>query len=115
MDALAGRWLDWHTRLVSQCRPQSVVEGTFEPRHVSGGAAMTLTEFLLQRIAQDEAAARLRYDRIVAECEAKRRVAELVAHCEDLSDEDWAVALEAARTLAAIHADHPDYDPEWQE
>ena len=76
---------------------------------------MTLTEFLLERIHEDESAARLLYDRILVECEAKRRVAELLGHCEDLSDEAWAVALEAARTLAAVHANHPDYDPEWNE
>ena len=77
---------------------------------------VTLTEFLLQRIAEDAEAARQFYERILAELAAKREVAELVkvADSDGLGAEAWAVALEAAHALAAVYADHPDYDPEWK-
>lgn len=109
----------------------------------------TLTEFLLARITDDEAVAtaareewendrdewRLgcteetaahiaRWDvpRVLAECEAKRRIASLFA--TTLADEmDAAVGkwneaawkgTQAIRTLALPYADHPDYQDEWR-
>jgi hypothetical protein len=117
-----------------------------------------LTDFLLARIAEDEAnvAAILRQDpnweadgdgvfdrpdrriayvrgdyaathiahwdpaRVLAECEAKRRVVEL--HRTDATDPEvivCAVCLygppcETLRLLALPYADHPDYRPEWR-
>lgn len=107
----------------------------------------TLVEFLLARVAEDEAVARAagdeapspwrndcgtlsdargtqmagyageaagphiaRHDpaRVLAECEAKRRIVEAVA--SGFYDSDLEVAL---RDLAAVHADHPDYLAEW--
>ena len=58
-------------------------DGTRRPPE--GGVLMTLTEFLLARVAEDEAAlARLR-----AECTAKRWIAERAAHLEaKISDDD---------------------------
>ena len=128
--------------------------------------AMTLTEFVLARIAEDEAAAReamgsgsgqwaswnrswdtsptrdlaadgvriaalpvsidehvCRHDptRVLAECEAKRRIVEECRLC-DLDDfkpgtETWGYrqALRAdVQALASVYADHPDYLPEWK-
>lgn len=136
---------------------------------------MTLTEFLLARIAEDEQLARdsicpcggpactietgwyhedeltarlgddgeparqavhvLRWSpsRVLAECEAKRRIVEMYegamtasAQIEKLGDSPdgelmlaisraAAVAVEAAVKLAAEpHADHPDYRDEWK-
>jgi hypothetical protein len=108
---------------------------------------VTLTDFLLARIAEDEDAARAadapyflydldgkgadqfahiaRHDppRVLAECEAKRRIVEA---CGDIwepndhrwmsdTDADYHAGLEvAARFLAAIYADHPDYRQEWK-
>lgn len=132
---------------------------------------MTLTEFLLARIAEDEAIAReatpepwvdgegyvhtdqvgdqvtdfgstdeaqgrrdsahiARHDpaRVLAECEAKRRIVEAalevlgdlelgedpLADADDLADgQVWAFA-EALRLLASVYADHPDYDEAWR-
>ena len=95
---------------------------------------MTLTEFLLARIGEDEAAARdtgwLAFEygvdsagreafaaRVLAECEAKRRIVEQAigiaevsraASIEDLGGE------QILRLLALPHADHPDYRKEWR-
>lgn len=102
---------------------------------------MTLTEFLLARIENDEDHAdraafgwrpmgepdvieewsTLRSDvtehiarhdpaRVLAECEAKRRILNL---CDFEPDCDAAV-LKVARVLAAVYADHPDYDEAWR-
>lgn len=51
---------------------------------------MTLTEFLLTRIAEDEAGAERDW------------------HWELIARRDY-----AQRLLATVYADHPDYDPEW--
>lgn len=94
---------------------------------------MTITEFLLARIAEREAVARdLQHQarqgrqivafngggtgvrelvdpaRVLAECEAKR-----VAVDWYLNDD--ATVMEATiRALAAVYADHPDYREEWR-
>ena len=113
---------------------------------------MTLTDFLLARIAEDEAAAhalgdepgrewwhvtnewlpplnsdaarfaaRLHPTRVLAECEAKRRVVGLHSGDEDPSDcPPWGRSpsgLEPCSTLRALalpYADHPDYREEWR-
>ncbi|WP_251151032.1 DUF6221 family protein [Cellulosimicrobium sp. Marseille-Q4280] len=112
---------------------------------------MTPTEFLLSRIAEDVAAARAvgpddgkagedgeagparhraRWSpaRVLAECDAKRRIVEL-AH--EATGYDMTVDLErdsSARAqsgvsfvgdrilkeLATVYADHPDYDESWR-
>lgn len=96
---------------------------------------MTLTEFLLARIAEDEAATVGHLDNYVqrarAECEAKRRIVD--AHlaqrakgkelAEDLGATGavlamagiWMAATElSCLHLAAVYADHPDYREEWK-
>lgn len=103
---------------------------------------MTLTEFLLARIAEDERAAKilLEHDqrpllsvaltvnhpaRFLAECEAKRRIVGIY-HYVSMSEPDEghsSVPLggdgpetyyEAVQHLAAVYADHPDYDEAWR-
>lgn len=75
-------------------------------------ATLDLADFLLARIAEDEAVARddyrcntdLRWTpaRMLAECEAKRRL----------------IALQLQRhaylLLALPYADHPDYNEDWR-
>jgi hypothetical protein len=126
---------------------------------------MTLTDFLLARIAEDEAAANYantgvrweswnrswdtepqrdiagggirlftvptlydehvaRHDpgRVLADCEAKRRIVESYQWYVDHANSPNASAsygehLQAerhARYLAATYADHPDYHPDWR-
>ena len=83
---------------------------------------VTITEFLLARIAEDEAGARAvvgdrnawdtpEWDasrwspwRVLDECEAKRR----------LVGDEWYEDPETLRILAAIYSDHPDYRDEWR-
>lgn len=105
-------------------------------------ATLTLTDFLLARIAEDEGAAtELRdqyphdggpshlsgnwdivqvttgYDRVLAECEAKRRIVEEVRDSEILSDEGtngFVLARSVLRLLATPYADHPDCREEWK-
>lgn len=55
--------------------------------------------------------------RVLAECEAKRRIVKLAWH--HFGDEDYAAGMEhakeeALRILAAVHATHPDYRDEWR-
>ena len=85
-----------------------------------------LTDFLLARIAEDEAAARASvpvggrragktsWQRRVAECTAKRAI---VGHCKSglangpFGESTLAEAI--AQHLAQVYADHPDYQHEW--
>ena len=103
-------------------------------------ATLTLTDFLLARIAEDEAVARsserrmcerLTPERLLAECEAKRRIVDMHSHSSPVAGAPRrlradAVATEVGvtgepetrpcdtlRALAAIWSDHPDYDPDW--
>lgn len=97
---------------------------------------LSITEFLLARIAEDEQVARAaqsprgatiftdprrggkqsmldhiaRHDpaRVLAECQAKRRI---VAPWVGTVTENEARVLLA---LAAVYADHPDYSEEWR-
>ena len=89
---------------------------------------MTLTEFLLARIAEDEAAAlsRLRghrelpeterESRVFAECKAKRRIVEMGEAIEQQSPDRGRrdVAGATLQLLALPYVDHPDYDEEWR-
>jgi hypothetical protein len=103
-----------------------------------------LTEFLLARVAEEEQMAVqslqislqganlvslgkpdappimiLHPDRVMAECEAKRHIAErtsvppqMYAEPEELAAYDEAVYI--CRILAAIYDEHPDYDEAWR-
>ena len=93
---------------------------------------MTLTDFLLARIAEDESAAtewgvkgeRARAARLCAETQAKRRLLnEYRARDEDVAlmlgpdsrrQRQWAGLHLATKVLAAIYSDHPDYRDEWR-
>lgn len=100
---------------------------------------MTITEFLLARIADDEAEATAAHwarcgsmgwddstpcdcglpERTLAECEAKRRiVADRVRIDRSANEDEWSMGYsdanhDALRALAAVYADHPDYNPAW--
>ena len=90
---------------------------------------MTIEEFLLARIGEDEAVARMWYQdegggeweplegRVLAECAAKRQI---IKHCtetlEDSSGGYTSGALLAERVLSAMastYAEHPDYQQDW--
>lgn len=91
----------------------------------------TLSDFLLARIAEDEAAAREWYstgtvdqrrdDFWLAECEAKRRIVsehggQPPYHVDPCDAHDAAgatIPCDTLRALASVYADHPDYRPEW--
>lgn len=109
---------------------------------------MTLPDFLLARIAEDEAVAReyasltrtearwkldVEFDRewgepvaididparVLAECEAKRQI---VGECQEAIQESEVMpyggssglGLAVLQSLAAVYADHPDYDEAWR-
>lgn len=99
---------------------------------------MTIVEFLLARIAEDEAFARSkgnhwsacrlpvggecsctgsllsRNRRALAECEAKRRVVEEIVHSVDVSGAISPTSgLALLQALALPHAHHSDYDRGW--
>jgi hypothetical protein len=83
---------------------------------------MTLTEFLLARIAEDEAEMQRAdfvwdYQRLLAECEAKRRIVKtrpfkLLAGAEERQADR--LRDQVLRLLALPYADHPDYQQEWK-
>jgi hypothetical protein len=107
---------------------------------MSEAATPTLTDFLLARIAEDEAVAvayrdgdswgnpyagesdgtdldyeqRFNVARVQVECAAKRRIVE---RCSDPGQ--WADPLgtgpDVLRLLANVYADHPDYRQEWEQ
>lgn len=71
-----------------------------------------MADFLLARIAEDEA-------RVLAECEAKRRIVNdfsWVEHPKVIdSPGGWGGSeLFVLQVMAAVHADHPDFDPSWE-
>ena len=106
----------------------------------------TLADFLLARIAEDEADARYLMvglppatggpysvdhpARVLAECEAKRRIVELhgvddptgrlypgaplACRVCDHDGSDRVYPCDTLRTLAAVYADHPDYGESWR-
>lgn len=72
-----------------------------------GGTVEAITE-----IAEEHAEQIHQRSRVLAECAAKRRIVEMGK---------WATTPTAAMcygnvilTLAAVYADHPDYDEEWR-
>lgn len=91
---------------------------------------MTLIEFLLARLNEDEERGRDRHDhlsvppdcwgpgRVLAEVAAKRAILE---HCRGsiTEGEQWNEATQVTdathtlKLLASVYADHPDYDEEW--
>lgn len=107
---------------------------------------MNLAEFLLARIAEDEKPcvcldgrhgacgggwcsedcrvcsggdAYTRDERVLAECEAKRRIIRAVKRNPNAPWDAYAigrddVGREVLRLLALPYADHPDYRPEWR-
>lgn len=90
---------------------------------------MTLTDFLLARVAEDEASLPSGFDcwykpeRYVAECAAKRAIVELhedvrgsCMTCGAITaigyKEDW--PCDTIKALAQPYADHPDFDEAWR-
>lgn len=68
-----------------------------------------LTDFLLARIAEDEAVILGgggcdHWDRALAECQAKRLIV------EDETSNEW----QPLRYLATVYVNHPDYREEWK-
>lgn len=110
-------------------------------------STLTLSEFLLARIEEDEAKLRMlgdepgrawrhvtsewlppldgdaaavagRFDpsRLLAECEAKRRIVEAAqeVYSEPNPPTTLVLADDALRALAAVYTDHPDFRGEWR-
>jgi hypothetical protein len=97
------------------------------PTHYRGGPASAtvretrihpLVEFLLARVAEDRDALQMfdacfpLEDRWVGECDAKRRIVELIA--QGLDDVDDLAGCDVLIALALPHAAHPDCRPDWQ-
>ncbi|MCC3277482.1 DUF6221 family protein [Arthrobacter sp. zg-Y20] len=89
---------------------------------------MSVREFLLARIAEDEEQAEVcrvmgwvpakKYgltavgpDRLLAECAAKRTIVE--AFDPEAPDLDPYVGRDVMQMMASVYSDHPDYRTEW--
>ena len=82
---------------------QPIIAGSFR--------VATCAESVMDHIARHDPA------RVLAECEAKRRVVEMQWH--HLGEDDYAWGMEEAKRqilaeLALPYADHPDYREEWR-
>jgi hypothetical protein len=100
---------------------------------------MTLTEFLLARIAEDEETAQAATvddpywlehiydnphivawspDRVLDECEAKRRIVEELCYVGGPGEPEWVPydldSQSILQLLAAPYANHPDFDEDWR-
>lgn len=100
-------------------------------------STLTLTDFLLARIAEDEAQATRSKedaatgktlgvpaswvtavaDRVLAECEAKRRIVNMA--WDHFGEDDYAWGMEEAKRqilleMAQPFADHPEFRAEWK-
>lgn len=97
-----------------------VPEGWIQPHEVAMVPAVgdqDMSRWIGQHIARHDP------DRVLAEVEAKRRVVEDYerkldnrrAHPDDLGSAGAFLALHGTvKLLAAVYADHPDYDPAWR-
>lgn len=86
---------------------------------------LSITEFLLARIAEDEAAAQpfpgAADQRALRECAAKRAIIGLADDVETIDDAlmietaswKWETSDKILRALAAVYSDHPDYQSVW--
>ena len=86
----------------------------------------TLADFLLARIAEDEAATRriqsvgscepaYRPARVLAECAAKRAIVEAFSEWDGSVYDGWTNAASIVLpALAAPYADHEDFRAEWR-
>lgn len=108
---------------------------------------MSIVEFLLARIGEDEAVAErggwhngrgtfandnygcllIQPSRVLAECAAKRAIITHAVSIHDTITGEWGggqtveedgwsednLGTDVVRALAAIYADHPDYEPDW--
>jgi hypothetical protein len=96
-------------------------------------AKLALSDFLLARIADDEARLLSRPlwmrgsyldgfspSRLESECRAKRQIVEFLAERSEFEEGDtydlgvWRGLDQAARLLALPYAAHPDYDEAWR-
>lgn len=95
---------------------------------------LTLAEFLLARIDDDEEQAGSGWERvpesrwsrnnegqnvlspdaILAECEAKRRIVEMVGDAAELRDTEGALSDRVLLALVQPYADHADFRDEWR-
>lgn len=84
---------------------------------------MTLADFLLARIAEDEAGVIPEWQfgtpsRVLAECDAKRQIVDMCGyHLEfsgDVTPASDDLATATLHFLALPYADHPDYREEWR-
>lgn len=117
-------------------KPHAVgLQCSVEPSHGPDITTLTLADFLLARIAEDEAWVTRSDcecgdqwpqlpscpDRVLADCEAKRRIVERLSRVignepptSTLDEDGWELlAWETLFALASVYASHPDHREEW--
>ena len=80
------------------------------------GKGSTGADVIAYAYAEPERAHIARHDpaRVLAECEAKRRIVELFPDAAQDGDGWNDAGYSVLRDLAAVYADHPDYREEWR-
>jgi len=111
--------------LIEQIAEDERLANTIRQRHWEADGAAVIADHPTNRIVDyvyEEGAAEhiARWDpkRVLAECEAKRRIVELCEIVADLPDVDtsaFTLALNTLEDLARPYADHPDHRADWWE
>ena len=107
-----GRNLDAEVRRANEAlAPLGMSEAPIpgiENLHGDGRGIGVATEQEVRHIARHDPA------RVLAECEAKRRIVELFPDAAQDGDGWNDAGYSVLRDLAAVYADHPDYREEWR-
>lgn len=88
---------------------------------------MNLTQFLLDRLDEEEVFTRGMPRRVLADIEAKRRIISLAWDKEETIEGEWGMGYDRQqmaergqypdilRAMASVYVDHPSFDERWLE
>ena len=101
---------DWYTALVPG---RAMMKRDDEPQHTVVDSPATLVSYEVTSAEKGEHIARHDPARVLAECEAKRRIVERCS-AVDVGMPSPRLAQGIIAEMATAHADHADYRAEWR-
>lgn len=110
---------DEETARAATGAPWAERDVSYEPPHAKGTSNVEGDPWTVASVVNTTDALHIaRWDptRVLAECEAKRRIVEEFAKHDQrnsLEEQAWQAWHLILRTLAKVYSDHPDYDPTW--